>query len=316
MLSLFPVHRPSYGVGINRTSLSLVALRRLPFCRPVVTHSTEQPLQTGCVLPSASTPNVSMEAVQEELRTLTHAIRGRAAAISLPDETATIGLFSFDTVPQQAKDREALIRWKFEQDMHVKLGKERLVYNLYPRNGAVSVLAAATDSSVLARYRAMFEAASVLPVSVGLHTFHVFDAFRGSMKAAPESFFVHCNGDSLTFIALSHGCPVFLRQRHLKSSSASFREELFGTLQYFDDRFPPSEAADDRPSPLYLVDTRTEASPEESFGARAGMAIPALRRSKSIEVIPLTWSDSPVAESKTRPLSRSLLPAAAGVAIA
>jgi len=315
MLSMFPVHRPSFGIGVSARALSLVALRRLPFCRPAVTRVGERLLQDGWIKPSASSPNiVRMDALQQELRSLIESLSDHAVAISLPDESANIAVFTFDTVPNHQQERDTVIRWRFQQEAGLKVGREQLVYRLFPGVKTVSVLAAAINDEVLNQYFALFDSARLLPVSIGFETFQLFDAFRETMDAGPERFFVHYNGQSLTFLALVHGRPVFLRKRRIKYSSAQVRNELFGTLQYFDDRFPYA-GQEAHASRLYFIETSPASDSERCFETRTTMTVPAVHHTRLIEVIPLTPEALPVNPGKMK-ISSALLPVAAGVGVA
>lgn len=314
MLSLFPVHRPSFGVGVSARALSLVALRRLPFCRPAVTRVGERLLQDGWIAPSASSPNiVRMDALQQELRGLIESLSDHAVAISLPDESANIAVFTVDTVPKHQQERDTVIRWRFQQEADLKGGREQVVYRLFPGERTVSVLAAAINEAVLNQYLALFDSARLLPVSIGFETFQLFDAFREAMDAGPECFFVHYNGQTVTFLALVHGRPVYLRKRRIKYSSA-LRHELFSTLQYFDDRYPYA-GQEAHASKLYFIDTSPTPDSERCFQTRTTMTVPAVHHTRLIEVIPLTWEALPVNPGKAE-ISSALLPAAAGVGMA
>src|SRR5688500_17104846 len=210
MFSLFPVHRPSLGIGISARSLSLIALRRLPFCQPAVTRVAERPIQDGWDPPTGSSPNIAgMGALTEELGALTKSLSDRSVAITLPDESATIGVFTFETLPKQQQELETVIRWRFQQEADLKVARERLVYRLFPGEKAASVLAAAVNQAVLNQYLSLLDSARLLPVSIGFESFQLFDAYRSVMDVGRERFFVHYNGRILTFLAFVHGRPVF-----------------------------------------------------------------------------------------------------------
>ncbi len=163
MLSLFPVHRPSVGVGVNARALRLVALRRLPFSRPAVRRIDQRALDEGWIAPSASSQHiVRMDAVQEQLRALTASLSDRTVAVSLADDCASIGVFTFDTLSTNSQERETVIRWRFQEEAGVKLAREPLVYRVFPAKKTVSVLAAAINESVLKQYLGLFEAARLL----------------------------------------------------------------------------------------------------------------------------------------------------------
>lgn len=315
MLSLFPVHRPSVSVGVNPRALRFVAIRRMPFRTPTISQASERLLQEGWMTPSPSTQNiVRMDAVEQELRALTARISDRTVALSLPDECATFGVFSFDTLAANQEEREGVIRWRFQQETDIKVGREKLVYRLFPGEKTVSVLAAIVNESVLQQYLALFDAARLLPVSIGFETFQVFDAFRGIMEAGPERFFAHYNGQTLAFLAFQYGRPVFLRKRRIKFPGTHVQDELIATVQYFDDRF--FRVGTEQPvSKLYFVDTsRAAASTNPSFETSTMVTIPAVHRARSVEVVPLNWTALRAKPCKAE-LSNAFLPMAAGIGI-
>jgi hypothetical protein len=268
-----------------------------------VSLAAERPLQEGS--------NV----LEQELRAFTAPLSDRAVAVTVPDECASIGVFSFDTLAGRHEERESVIRWRFQQEADVKLGGEQLVYRLFPGEKSVSVLAAAIHESVLKQYLALFDAARLLPVSIGFETFQVFDTFHESIEPGPERFFVHYNGQTLTLLALQHGRPVFLRKRRLTASGSHVHNELIATLQYFDDRFFRVRT-EETAAKLYFVDTsHTSASADRPFGSRTTVTIPAVNRARSVEVIPLDWDALRVNRGKAE-VSNALLPVIAGIGIA
>jgi hypothetical protein len=316
MLSLFPAHRPCVGIGVNERALRLAIVRRLPFRRTRVSRVGERLLQEGWVTSSASSQNIiRKEALEKELCALTGSLSDRAVAISLADECGTFGVFTFDTLAANHEERERVIRWRFQQEADVKLGREPLVYRLFAGDNTVSVLAAAIDDSVLKQYLALFDAARLLPMSIGFETFYVFDAFRQTMDAGPERFFVHYNGQTLTFMAFQHGRPVFLRKRRIKSTGADVRNELIATLQYFDDRYFRVGTEESLPK-LYFVDTSpASGAMARPFESRTTITVPALHRARCVEVTPLDWSALRVKPGKAE-VSNALLPVVAGIGVA
>lgn len=312
--TLFPVHRPSVGISLRASALSLVGLRRRPFCRAVVVCADTRALASGVLTPAATGSNMADgESLGRELRALAGPRRDRAVAVSLPDDSATIGLFSFETLPMQPAEREAIIRWRFQQEANLRVGNERLFYRSYPGESSVSVLAAVMDETVLAQYVSALVAANLLAVSIGFETLQLFDVFQGMMQPGPESYFVHHADGLLTCIALRDGRPLFMRKRRVSGQGERVREELIGTLQYFYDRFPRSNGSKSDCSPLYYVETGGEGGLDRKlFREREILAIPALADAREIEVIPCDWSMSSL-RTGTPGLSCSFLPAAACV---
>lgn len=312
--TFFPVHQPSIGISLRASTLSLVGIRRRLFCGEAVVRADTRALASGLLTPAATGSNMADgESLGRELRALVGPRRDRAVAVSLPDDSATIGLFIFETLPAQPAEREAIIRWRFQQEANIRGGNERLFYRSYPGESSVSVLAAVVDETVLAQYVSALAAANLLAVSIGFETLQLFDAFRGVMQPGPESYFVHQADGLLTCIALRDGRPMFMRKRRVSGQGEHMREELIGTLQYFYDRFPRSSGSMNDRSPLYYVETGGEGGLDRKlFREREILAIPALVDAREIEVIPCDWSMA-LLRAGTPGLSCSFLPAAACV---
>ncbi|MGH7206076.1 MAG: hypothetical protein ACREI2_07700 [Nitrospiraceae bacterium] len=296
-MPLFPVHRPTIGLSFSAQALSLVEVRRSWFRNPCVRRLSDRPLPPGLLRPSPSELNVTdVEALVGEVRALKESSRIRAVAVSLPDRCTQIALFEFETLPQQKADCEAVLRWRFQQDLNSSGGDMRLVYRAFRASGAAAtpesqgavaqrVLVAAIRQDILAQYEQVCEAAGLLPVSVGFTTLQLFDLWRPVMTRAAELFFARRTDDQFTFIAVRHGHPIFLRLKPVRPATANLSEELLGTLQFFEDQYPPqSEGSDARTAPLFLLDS-VEEQPTvlESVGDQ----------SRQVEVIHTPWQTLP-----------------------
>lgn len=310
--TLFPIHRPVIGLSLRPSALSVVRVRRRPFCQSVVTNADQRALA-----PAATGLN-SADAglLGNELRDLVGPGRDRAVAVSLPDEIAAIGLWGFEKLPTQGVERDALIRWRIRQETHSRIGNERVLYRVYPGATSVTVLAACLDDAVFAPYVSMLAGANVLAVSIGFETLQLFEMFRKTMRPGPEAFFVHHAGDALTCIAIRAGQPVFMRRRRVNGPVERVREELVGTLQYYFDRFPQSCSEGNSRRLLYYVETAVRTEPDTRLlCTREIVMVPALTDTRSVEVIPCDWSTTSI-RTGAQALPVSFLPAAACLGVA
>lgn len=334
-MPLFPVHRPTIGLSISAQRLTLVELHRgwWPGRTDVsLRHADERDLPSGLVRPSASERNLSdIPALAQEVRALLGTTRTLPVALSLPDLCAQVALFEFEMLPKQVAEQVNLLRWRFEHDLKVPMSEARLVHRVFylsqrtsasdqKSSGPARVLAVAIRRDILAQYIQLCEQTGLLPVTVGIASLQLFDFCHCVMKTAEELFFAHRSDDSFSFIAVRHGCPVFLRIKPLRQAQTDLTGELLGTLQFYDDQQVPSpRLSDDRPRPLFIIDGRTA---EQAPLSRADHSFPPChvihptsRLSSRIELIPLGWEDLPILWNELSSPPVSGLSALAGVMV-
>lgn len=332
-MPLFPVHRPRVGLSFSGQSLSLVELaaRWRPGWRGAsLVRASEQPLPPGLLHPSDSVPNVSdVSALAQEVRTLVGPIRISAVALCLPDQAARVGLFEFDRLPKQAAECEALLRWRFREEMNVPSADTRIVYRVFhgtgvsqsgeERAGPVTrVLATSIHRAILAQYEQVCEEAGLLPVAIGLSSLQLFNLCHTTMSPAEELFFAHASPDGFAFLALRENSPVFLRLRSLRQSNFNLLDELTGTLQFYDDQAPHGDLTTDAPARrLFLLDATTKGSdsqdPPEWAAGPAAMITPTGNANWRIQVSPVGWGSLPLSGQNLADCPVSGLSALAGM---
>jgi len=313
-MHVFPVRRPQIGLSISGQRLTLVELSRgwRPGPRNAVLRRVdERNLPSGLVCPSATERNLSdVPALAQEVRALLGTRRTWPISLSLPDLCAQIGLFEFETLSQQVAEQANLLRWRFEQDLKVPVADSRLVHRVFPlphttagsdqkSSASARVLAVAIRRDILAQYEQLCAQAGLLPVTVGIASLQLFDFCHSVMKSAEELFFAHRLDDSFSFMAVRHGCPVFLRIKSLRQAQTDLTGELIGTLQFYDDQQLPSpRLSDDRPRPLFFLGSRATdpapASRADHLFPACHVIHPASRLSSRIEILPLGWEDMPI----------------------
>lgn len=105
--TLFPIHRPRVGISVSASALSLVALRRPWFRRPIVKQVVERSLPSGLLKVSATEPHITdLDAFVQELRALTEGLSERTVALSVPNRAMHMGVFAFDRFPMIPKNEQ------------------------------------------------------------------------------------------------------------------------------------------------------------------------------------------------------------------
>ena len=283
MSLFFPVHRPSTGLSFTERGIALVELRRGWHRPPGIVRINERPLPEGVLKLSASEPNVkNREVLVKELRALVATSSERTLAVCLPDRVCHLALFPFETLPSRERDREQIIRWRFQHEEHVTVGDARIMHRVFPVRAAVSttqaetkpimrwsfsmnsisplglvtsyVLAMAIKRSVLDQYEQICREVGLLPISISCAALWLFDFYRPMMTQADELFFVHQASDSMTFFAIRQGIPVFCRMKAQRRGKADVMSEIQSTLQFYEDLHPlGGTARGSRSVPIYMV---------------------------------------------------------------
>jgi len=269
MSLFFPVHRPSTGLSFTERGLALVELRR-GWHKPGIVRITERPLPEGMLVSSASEPNVKDRGgLAKELRALVATSSERTFAVCLPDRVWQLAVFPFETLPPREREREQIIRWRFQHEEHVTVGDARILHRVFPVKGSIAatqtgatpkgqvtayVLAMAIKRSVLDQYEQVCQQAGLLPISISCAALWLFDFYRPAITQADELFFVHQASDSMTFIATRQGLPVFCRMKAQRGRQTDMMNEIRSTVQFYEDLHPHRGAAGGSGSvPIYMV---------------------------------------------------------------
>jgi hypothetical protein len=269
MSLFFPVHRPSTGLSFTERGLALVELRR-GWQRPGIVQIHERPLPEGMLVLSASEPNVKDRGgLAKELCALVATSSERTLSVCLPDRVCHLAVFAFETVPPRERDREQIIRWRFQHEEHVTVGDDLILHRVFPVKGVLVaanagtkpagqvtafVLAMAIKRSVLDQYEQVCQEAGLLPISISCAALWLFDLYRPAITQADELFFVHQASDSMTFIAIRQGLPVFCRMKAQRGGQADVMSEIQSTIQFYEDLQPYGGAVGGSGSvPIYMV---------------------------------------------------------------
>lgn len=334
-MRLLPIRAPRFGLAFSSRAVTLVerARRGRGLARPTIRWSRESRLPGGLLLPSDRAPNImDLEALTAEVRDMLAPLRGQTVALSLPDQAAQMALFEFDTLPRDAGEREALLRWRFREDGGFSSDDAHLAYHVYAdrrpsagseatSSGMVRVLAVSVQREVLAQYEQWCEGIGLLPLSIGIGSLDLFDLCRALMPPQQDIFFAHCSSDGCAFLAASAGVPTLVRVKHTHGARMNVATELLGTLQYYEDLAGDGGGAAERPDPcVWLVDTRGERL-EEAEPADAPRPEPPLAEElrlgfRSIAVHHLGWDMVAAPKTRAQEFPVSGLPALAGMVAA
>lgn len=180
-------------------------------------------LDLGALAPAFHRPNFANEAPVRKAVSEVVAQVGNAyghLGLLLPDAAVRVATLRFETLPDDRKEAEALVRWRMRDTLHFPPEEARVCYQVLGRGAkVVDLLALAVRASVLAEYEAVLEgvdgkAALILPATMAL------------MPLIPEStegrqLLIHVYSGSITSVVLEGGGLRFWRNRLLNGTAPS-----------------------------------------------------------------------------------------------
>ena len=184
-------------------------------------------LEAGALAPSPHKPNVTNEAALRRTIAEVTGLVGHGSerlGLLIPDVSVRVALLQFETLPENWREAEALVRWRMREFLSFAPEEARVSYQvLLKQPGLVEILGLAVRSSVLAEYEAALEGSNggpvlVLPASVALLPLLPEDS-------AGQLLMHRCPG-SLTTIVVALNRVRYWRTRALEDGAAEGGEEI------------------------------------------------------------------------------------------
>ena len=296
-----PVHRPRMGLSLSDRGLALVEVRR-GWRGPSIVRVQERPLHAGVLTPAADEPNIkNREALLHELRAMLANTSERTVSLCVSDEVCHLALFPFETLPPSGRDREPILRHRFQHDEHVTLSLDtHIMQRVFPAQGSCMphsteqasertitayVLAMAIKQSILDEYQSVCDEAGILPMTISCASLWLFEWCQPVLAQSQELFFASWTTKAFTFLAIREGVPVFCRTKGRRRASVDVVGELQSTVQFYDDFFPSlGGQARSGAVPVHCIGEQ----PSESLqrGER-DLMVP---RCSEVEALPAAWS--------------------------
>lgn len=246
-------------------------------------------LPPGLIQASPMEPNISDPAV---LETQLHALLGsgkrEAAPITLvlPDLSVRATLLELDAVPARPAERDALVRWRMQQDSAFPLAGARVVsQQLSPK----SVLALALRETVLRQYEGVCEAVGLPPVSVDIAGFRLRAAMADSVPTAEPFVLLSLLDGGFTLFIHHRGRLTFVRsKRQPETGPDGVFRDLAASLAYYTEAHPQ-----DPPSCFMLLGAQPEYELLQRVTSELGLRVIPVNGD---EIRPRGWAagDAPV----------------------
>jgi hypothetical protein len=175
-------------------------------------------LEPTSLVPHPSRPNIAnQEELRRAIQRVTEDVGFRAGRFCLivPDGVVRVGVLTFETLPDDRKETEALVRWRMREKLPFPAEEARVSFQVVSREkNNLEVLAVAARGSVLAEYESAVEAvnggpAVILPASLALLPLFPDDQ--------PEPvLLLHICSEWVTAVVVAGSRLCFWRTRDLK----------------------------------------------------------------------------------------------------
>ncbi len=152
--------------------------------------------------------------------------RRRTAALILPDYCVRVAVLDFTSFPADAKEQEALVRFRVKKSIPFELDSARISYSVQSGGAgkASEVLVAVTALEIVARYEAAFRAAGFTPGHVTTSTLAALSLLQGEGVRVVAKL----SGDVLTVSAVDNDKIRLVRCVELPERN---RQEIMAVLQ-------------------------------------------------------------------------------------
>lgn len=127
-------------------------------------------LASGALQVLFNRPNISdLAEIQRAIRDVANVVGNgnRRIGLLIPDGIARVGMLSFETLPDNQKEAEALVRWKMKDMLPFPAEEARTSYQVLRRGqSSIELLAAAIKASVLSEYESALEPIDISPALI------------------------------------------------------------------------------------------------------------------------------------------------------
>ena len=206
------------------------------------------PIPTGAIKLSPMELNLTdMAAVEHRLRSLAGRSRDlrfagqvwlsdipRPIVLLLPDLSVRATVLHLESLPAQAEEQEALIRWRLGQEQLLPVAGAKIVWQGFPSPGAGDarshvVLVVAIQEAILKQYESLCESVGLLPQEVGVTSVRLFNlwlkAAGGRKRLGRDLLWVNVSDGGLTCFVMQEGRVMFVRTKLLSAEDLPGEED-------------------------------------------------------------------------------------------
>jgi len=183
-------------------------------------HVGIAPLAPHVLEPHLARANVANgDELRRALESVTAVVgNGGGYGLVVPDGAARVGILTFETLPDDGREAEALVRWRMREKLPYPPEEARVSFQVLMREaGHVEVLAVAARTAVLGEYEAVIESGNgdsglILPATLTLLPLLPASDNRGHLL-------LHVCSRWITAVVVSGGRPCIWRTRELSGGT-------------------------------------------------------------------------------------------------
>lgn len=204
------------------------------------------PIAGGMIQPSLDrvnikNPSLLTEVIQEGVDKFN--IYDHGVALLLPELSQRTFIFSFDTLPGTAREREQIIRFRVKKQMPLLSEDIRISYDLLQTKGKKKIISSVARSAVVNDYEDFFGQLHLKIRTVGLPLLSL--AHLINWNEEKDFFLINIEMDSFGLLAVTDSEPSLYRQKPLMVKQGENRlpervqnivQEIENTAQFIRDK--------------------------------------------------------------------------------
>jgi len=251
-------------IAPERISAATIASRGT---RSTITSYSSQPLPTGAVVASLTSPNIlDRRLVVETLREVIGGLNSRPKKIALviPDAAAKVSLLHFDHVPTRRDDLDQLVRWQVRKSAPFAIEDASVTYTSGAKTatGREFVVELARHD-IVRDYETVCGNAGVYAGLVDTATMSVLNLFLASNDPPADDWLLVHMRPGYTSLAIVRGGELIFFRNRPEGEGESLADMVHQTSMYYQDRLNGKGFA------RVLLGGRGEAPGEEEVARRS-----------------------------------------------
>jgi type IV pilus assembly protein PilM len=206
----------------------------------VITTFTSRELAPGAVVPDLTQTNLPTritvsQAIQDAMVSLSE--RSRDVIAVLPDAAVRVALLDFDTLPNDAKEAESVVRFRLKKSLPFDVDAAKVSYHAQVSGNGVKVVAAVALKSVIDDYEAAFRDAGYSPGVVMPSTL----AALGAADSQKPTLVVKVDAETTSIAILDKEQMLLFRTIEnalgASISGEQLAEEIYPSIVFFQDTY-------------------------------------------------------------------------------
>jgi type IV pilus assembly protein PilM len=206
----------------------------------IITSYASQPLPTGAVIASLTSPNIlDRRLVVESLREVIGQLntRPKKVALVIPDAAAKVSLLHFDTTPSRRDDMDQLVRWQVRKSAPFAIEDASVTYTPGTRTATGrEFIVELARHDIVRDYETVCGNAGVYAGLVDTATMSLLNLFLASDRPPGGDWLLVHMRPGYTSLAIVRGSELIFFRNRPEGEGDSLTDMVHQTAMYYQDR--------------------------------------------------------------------------------